>query len=139
MTSRAASATACGLGTRACGRPSAALEKKLKAASQGCSPAPASYIGCGGGETSIDLARAVEHIGRLPKDKRALVEQSLGGDSFAWFLEKVPGCYINIGNGIGSEGGCMVHNAGYDFNDRVLSTGASYWVKLAEHWLAPQG
>jgi hippurate hydrolase len=33
----------------------------------------------------------------------------------------------------------MVHNAGYDFNDRVLSTGATYWVKLTERWLAPQG
>jgi len=29
-----------------------------------------------------------------------------------------------------------VHNAAYDFNDRVLSTGATYWVKLAETWLA---
>jgi hippurate hydrolase len=29
----------------------------------------------------------------------------------------------------------MVHNAGYDFNDRVLSTGASYWVRLAEAYL----
>jgi hippurate hydrolase len=29
----------------------------------------------------------------------------------------------------------MVHNAAYDFNDRVLSTGASYWVRLAEAWL----
>jgi hippurate hydrolase len=30
----------------------------------------------------------------------------------------------------------MVHNAGYDFNDRVLSTGATYWVKLAEAYLS---
>jgi hippurate hydrolase len=57
-------------------------------------------------------------------------------EDFAFFLEKVPGCYVNIGNGIGSQGGCMVHNAGYDFNDSVLSTGASYWVKLAQTWLA---
>ena len=56
-------------------------------------------------------------------------------EDFAFFLEKVPGCYVNIGNGVGSEGGCMVHNAGYDFNDRVLSTGASYWVRLAEAYL----
>jgi hippurate hydrolase len=56
-------------------------------------------------------------------------------EDFAFFLEKVPGCYVFIGNGEGSEGGCMVHNAGYDFNDRVLSTGASYWVKIAETWL----
>jgi hippurate hydrolase len=58
-----------------------------------------------------------------------------GSEDFAFFLEKVPGCYVFIGNGEGTDGGCMVHNAGYDFNDRVLSTGASYWVKLAEAYL----
>lgn len=57
-------------------------------------------------------------------------------EDFAFFLEKVPGCFINIGNGVGSVGGCMVHNAGYDFNDRILSTGATYWVKLVERWLS---
>ncbi len=59
-----------------------------------------------------------------------------GSEDFAFFLEKVPGCYVMIGNGVGSEGGCMVHNPGYDFNDSVLSTGASYWVKLAESYLS---
>jgi hippurate hydrolase len=70
-----------------------------------------------------------------------LMQQSeaiTASEDFAFFLEKVPGCYIFIGNGTGSVGGCMVHNAAYDFNDRVLSTGASYWVKLAERWLAAQ-
>jgi hippurate hydrolase len=62
-------------------------------------------------------------------------EPITASEDFAFFLEKVPGCYVNIGNGEGSEGGCMVHNAGYDFNDRVLSTGASYWVRLAETYL----
>ena len=62
-------------------------------------------------------------------------EPVTASEDFAFFLEKVPGCYINIGNGVGSEGGCMVHNPGYDFNDRVLSTGASYWVHLAERCL----
>ena len=64
-------------------------------------------------------------------------EPVTASEDFAFFLEKVPGCYINIGNGVGSQGGCMVHNAAYDFNDAVLSTGATYWVKLAERWLAP--
>ncbi len=62
-------------------------------------------------------------------------EPVTGSEDFAFFLEKVPGCYVFIGNGVGSEGGCMVHNAGYDFNDRVLPTGASYWVRLAEAYL----
>jgi len=67
----------------------------------------------------------------------AHAEPISASEDFAFFLEKVPGCYVFIGNGEGSEGGCMVHNPGYDFNDRVLSTGASYWVRLAETWLAP--
>jgi len=62
-------------------------------------------------------------------------EPVTGSEDFAFFLEKVPGCYVFIGNGVGSEGGCMVHNPGYDFNDRVLPTGASYWVRLAEAYL----
>jgi hippurate hydrolase len=33
----------------------------------------------------------------------------------------------------------MVHNPGYDFNDRVLPTGASYWVHLAQACLPKQG
>jgi hippurate hydrolase len=60
-----------------------------------------------------------------------------GSEDFAFFLEKVPGCYVFIGNGEGNDGGCMVHNAAYDFNDRVLSTGASYWVRIAETYLKP--
>ena len=65
----------------------------------------------------------------------AQAEPVSASEDFAFFLERVPGCYVNIGNGTGSVGGCMVHNAGYDFNDRVLSTGATYWVKLAEAYL----
>jgi hippurate hydrolase len=62
-----------------------------------------------------------------------------GSEDFAFFLEKVPGCYVFIGNGEGSEGGCMVHNSGYDFNDACLSTGASYWVRLAQTCLKAGG
>jgi hippurate hydrolase len=58
-----------------------------------------------------------------------------GSEDFAFFLEQVPGCYVFIGNGVGTQGGCMVHNPGYDFNDRVLPTGASYWVRIAESYL----
>jgi hippurate hydrolase len=69
----------------------------------------------------------------------ANAEPVTGSEDFAFFLERVPGCYINIGNGEGSEGGCMVHNPGYDFNDAVLPTGASYWVRLAETYLKKAG
>ena len=55
-------------------------------------------------------------------------------DDFAIMLNEVPGNYFIVGNGMG-EGGCMVHNSGYDFNDNLLPLTASYWVKLAESYL----
>ncbi|MFM7704423.1 MAG: M20 aminoacylase family protein [Rubrivivax sp.] len=61
---------------------------------------------------------------------------SSGSEDFAFFLERVPGCYVRIGNGEGTDGGCGLHNAGYDFNDACLSTGASYWVRLTQAFLS---
>ena len=82
-----------------------------------------------------DFCRSVIHDWLGDEGLVANAEPISASEDFAFFLEKVPGCYVNIGNGLGSEGGCMVHNPGYDFNDSVLSTGASYWVKLAETYL----
>ena len=55
-------------------------------------------------------------------------------EDFAFMLERVPGSYLLIGNGIG-EGGCMVHNPGYDFNDDNIGVGSAYWVLLTERFL----
>jgi len=59
----------------------------------------------------------------------------MASEDFSYMLEKVPGCYINIGNGEG-EGGCEVHNPGYDFNDAALPLGASFFARLVEARLA---
>jgi len=59
----------------------------------------------------------------------------MGSEDFSLMLEKVPGCYINIGNGVG-EGGCEVHNPGYDFNDAALPLGVSFFARLVETRLA---
>ncbi|MEC5396365.1 M20 aminoacylase family protein [Uliginosibacterium sp. H1] len=64
------------------------------------------------------------------------IRPSMGAEDFAYFLEKKPGCYVWIGNGAGA-GGCMLHNARYDFNDEILTLGASYWVKLVQAWCPP--
>lgn len=60
---------------------------------------------------------------------------SMGAEDFAYLVRERPGCYVWIGNGSG-EGGCMLHNPHYDFNDQVLGLGASYWVRLAETLLS---
>jgi amidohydrolase len=70
-------------------------------------------------------------------------EPTMGAEDFSYMLQAKPGCYIFISNGegdhreIGHGGGpCMLHNPSYDFNDQLLPLGATYWVRLAEQWLA---
>jgi hippurate hydrolase len=65
---------------------------------------------------------------------RTSLPPSMGAEDFAYFLRERPGCYVWIGNGE-KEGGCMLHNPHYDFNDDILTLGASYWVRLVEHLL----
>jgi hippurate hydrolase len=62
----------------------------------------------------------------------------LPSDDFGLMLQQVPGNYFIVGNGLGKgvgEGGCMVHNAGYDFNDRILAPTASLFVRLTQRYL----
>jgi hippurate hydrolase len=68
-----------------------------------------------------------EHVRRDP----ALI---MASEDFAFMLAEVPGCYINIGNGDGT-GACEVHNPSYDFNDRALPYGASFFARLVEQRL----
>jgi amidohydrolase len=70
-------------------------------------------------------------------------EPTMGAEDFAYMLQARPGAYCFIANGDGShretghgEGPCMLHNASYDFNDELIPLGATYWVRLAEAWLA---
>ena len=59
----------------------------------------------------------------------------MASEDFSFMLEKVPGCYLNIGNGLG-EGGCEVHNPAYDFNDAALPLGAAFFARAVETRLA---
>jgi amidohydrolase len=59
----------------------------------------------------------------------------MASEDFAFMLNEIPGCYVNIGNGEG-EGACEVHNPAYDFNDAALPYGASFYVRLVEKRLA---
>ena len=59
----------------------------------------------------------------------------MASEDFSFMLEQVPGCYLNIGNGL-EEGGCEVHNPAYDFNDQALPLGAAFFVRAVETRLA---
>ena len=62
-------------------------------------------------------------------------EPTMGSEDFAYMMQVRPGAYVRLGNGTGVDGGCMVHNPGYDFNDKALPIGAAYWVKLVQRFL----
>lgn len=53
---------------------------------------------------------------------------SLGGEDFAFMLERCPGAMIYIGQGPSAE----LHHPKFDFNDEIIPLGATYWVCLAE-------
>ncbi len=72
-------------------------------------------------------------------------EPTMGAEDFAFMLQARPGAYSFIANGDGGHremghggGPCMLHNPSYDFNDDLIPLGATYWVRLAEEWLAKE-
>src|ERR1700742_5076758 len=56
----------------------------------------------------------------------------MGGEDFAYMLEKRPGAFIFCGNG-DSAG---LHHPAYNFDDNAIVYGTSYWIKLVENTLA---
>lgn len=84
---------------------------------------------------AIEAMRAVAGAERVDTN----VEPTMGAEDFAFMLQEKPGCYVFIGNGDGAHrsgghglGPCQLHNTSYDFNDKLLPIGASYWVRLVE-------
>lgn len=80
---------------------------------------------------------AIETIEALAgkESLRMMPDAVMGSEDFSWMTEHLPGCYVLLGNGVGSTGGCMVHNPSYDFNDDALIWGAAYFVALVERYL----
>lgn len=85
-------------------------------------------------EAEVCAAVATSLVGEQQVSRDA--RPSMGAEDFAFFLQHKPGCYVWIGNGAG-EGGCMLHNPRYDFNDEIIPIGAAYWVELVRK-LLPQ-
>jgi hippurate hydrolase len=102
-----------------------------------------------GGEVTIDYERGYPVVVNSPAEtefaRRVAEElvgpakviapfpQVTGSEDFAYYLERKPGCFLRLGNG---EGGAMLHNPKYDFNDEILTVGAEYWTRLAQRYLA---
>ncbi len=82
--------------------------------------------------TALALKTATTTVGQA--NVETATDPVMVSEDFAYLLDASTGCFIFIGNGDG-EGGCMIHNPGYDFNDNILTLGATYWARLAQDYL----
>ena len=57
------------------------------------------------------------------------VSGQLTSEDFGRFIQEVPGCFFLIGSGKGTYDPAL-HNAGFDFNDNILETGAEVFAQL---------
>ncbi|MCY1292198.1 putative hydrolase YxeP [compost metagenome] len=79
--------------------------------------------------TAIAVAAARNVVGEPAVDGD--VSPMMISEDFGAFIQKVPGNFVFIGNGAtGEVGATPLHNACYDFNDAILSTGARYFAEV---------
>jgi amidohydrolase len=78
-------------------------------------------------EFAAQVGERVFGAGNVLRD----VDPTMGSEDFAFLLEERPGAYVFLGQG-GADGGCLLHNPHYDFNDAVIPLGAGYLAALAE-------
>lgn len=85
----------------------------------------------------VDVAAAAASMVVGADKVDANVQPMMISEDFGAFLQVVPGNFAFIGNGIDADdGGTPLHNAGYDFNDSILTTGARYFAEIARMQLA---
>jgi len=109
----------------------------------------ASNIAAGfGAEAAVDfrnvfvpLVNNVDHTSAFADAAAALVGDAKvdrnkppanASEDFSFMLEKVPGAYINLGNG---EDSAQVHNPAYNFNDAAIPYGVALFASIVERTL----
>lgn len=79
-------------------------------------------------QTAVLAARNI--VGDSKVD--ANVPAMMASEDFGAFIEKVPGCFAFIGNGVEADGKGFtpLHNSNYDINDDILAVGANYFAEI---------
>ena len=78
-------------------------------------------------EPTLRARRAAVRL--FGEDSLVHLEKTTGGEDFAWYLSRVPGCYLFIG--AGSEGKCCPHHHGhFDIEEEALVNGTALLAQL---------
>jgi amidohydrolase len=84
-------------------------------------------------ELAVRAARASVGIERVMTEGKPVP----ASEDFAFFLERLPGAFIFLGNGVSQDGSFNnIHTPLFDFNDAVLPVGIQYWIRLVNEELS---
>jgi amidohydrolase len=74
----------------------------------------------------------------LGQDAVVVPPRSRGGDSFAWYLQEVPGCYLRLGvHGPEDRSDRLdLHSGAFDVDDRAIAVGIEVMVALVMDHMA---
>ena len=73
---------------------------------------------------------AAELVGESQLDRNS--PSTMSSDDFGFMMERVPGAFINLGNG---ENSVPAHNPAYNFNDAAIPYGVALFARIAERKL----
>jgi len=60
-----------------------------------------------------------------------LDKPSMGGEDFAYYLKKAPGCFVRFGAAGKSHKGLKAHSPEFDFDEAALKTGAEFLANVS--------
>lgn len=74
---------------------------------------------------------AIRAAARVVGEANVLTDElpAMGSEDYAFYMQHTKGCFVWIGNGADSP---VIHNSKYDFNDRVILVGASFFAELLD-------
>ena len=62
-------------------------------------------------------------------DRVVIPEKTMGGEDFAFYLQRSKGCFFALG--VGREGAAPAHNPKFDFNEDMLPLGVETYCQIA--------
>ncbi|MCB9675486.1 MAG: amidohydrolase [Alphaproteobacteria bacterium] len=81
------------------------------------------------GPTALARRAAEELVG--PDRVTTLHTANMGGEDFAYYLEKIPGCYIRYGAQVPGREGYPAHSSRFDIHEDALPLGAAWLDRVA--------
>jgi len=60
----------------------------------------------------------------------AMDHPSMGSEDFAFYLEKIPGCYVRFGARRREDKYIPLHSPEFDINEEVLKVGSAYFDEV---------